>query len=248
MDPTFPNKTEHRDMLDEPTAREQLATAAREGFDNYMKWRNYNLKNEATKVYDDAKKEEWEPKEELIKQADQKYAEIGGYAGVKALMRAKWETTQWLMAKAGIHEFSAYRGILDPQVNDADIEKVPVKGSDGRDYVKLPGYTMLRNGAASTALKASVSNNWHSWKGGDKDRVVLRIRMPRTAAISVPSYGQNNAAEREVIVTGTAWKNWDAYKQTAPEFDVIPIEHHAEAPEGEDTATTSEAPQLKEAA
>ena len=177
--------------------------------------------DEAVGKYDTDARGAWETKEELMKQADDSFPEVGGYAGIKALMRAKWETTQWLLAKAGIHSLDLFRGISDDRVNLPTTEKVNDQG-----HVRLPQYTMLRNGAASTSLNSKVSNGW----GPDNERVVLRLKVPRTAAISLPSYGQNEHKEREVVVTGTAWKDWDAWKKTAPEFDDIPITRHKEAP------------------
>jgi hypothetical protein len=182
----------------------------------------------AVAKYDSEAGDAWETKAELEDKANAQFADVGGYAGIKALMRAKWETTQWLLAKAGVHTMNVFRGINDDRVNAPDTERVP----DAKGFIKLPQYNMLRNGAASTALISSVSNHWRS----DHNRVVLRLQVPRTAAISVPSYGQNEHKEREVVVTGTAWKNWDAYKKTAPEFDEVPVERHTHAPRGVPTA------------
>jgi hypothetical protein len=50
-------------------------------------------------------------KKESIEYANHTYAAIGGYEGVKAALRAKWETTQYLLDKADIPVVQAYRGI-----------------------------------------------------------------------------------------------------------------------------------------
>ena len=50
-------------------------------------------------------------KKESIDYANKTYAAIGGYEGVKAALRAKWETTQYLLDKADIPVVQAYRGI-----------------------------------------------------------------------------------------------------------------------------------------
>jgi hypothetical protein len=54
-------------------------------------------------------------------------------------------------------------------------------------------------------------------------RVVFRLQIPRTAAISIPAYGQNIYEEREVVVGGTAWKKWDAWQDRAPTFEQVPL-------------------------
>jgi hypothetical protein len=41
----------------------------------------------------------------------------------------------------------------------------------------------------------------------------------------VPAYGINVQGEHEVVIAGTAWKGWDAWAGTAPEFDRIKIGH-----------------------
>lgn len=97
----------------------------------------------------------------------------------------------------------------------------PVKaGYADEPFVKLPDMHIDRNGCASTSLKAGVSNDWD----GDEHRVVLRVQVPRTAVISVPAYGINIKAEREVVVAGTAWNKWDAWAHKAPEFGVLPMD------------------------
>jgi hypothetical protein len=55
----------------------------------------------------------------------------------------------------------------------------------------------------------------------------MRMHVPRTAVVSVPAYGLNVHGEREVIVAGTAWVNWDAWYQKAPSHDIVPHERVA---------------------
>lgn len=57
-----------------------------------------------------------ETREGLMRDCDEGYSQIGGYEGFKALIRAKWETTQWLLDKAGVHDLNLYRGIDLPDV------------------------------------------------------------------------------------------------------------------------------------
>lgn len=208
--------------------------------------------------------------------ADRNYEKIGGFSGVKALVRAKWEVSQYLLEKAGISTVQVYRGIKLPKLAEwsrtsaltpAEKEKHPyaigklvhhpvvLEGEKPQEakpteyyntpdegdrlvrehreevvgrietktvtqnWTKLPDLPIERNGAVSTSLNSSVSNGW-----GERDtRVVLRAEVPRTAVVSLPAYGQNYHKEREVIVAGTAWKNWDAWYGQAPEFDEVPM-------------------------
>lgn len=43
--------------------------------------------------------------------ANEEFKDVGGYDGIKAMMRAKWETTQYLMDRANLPTLQAYRGI-----------------------------------------------------------------------------------------------------------------------------------------
>ena len=159
-------------------------------------------------------------RDNMIVLANEKYSAIGGYAGVKAYVRAKWEVTQYLLDKAGVKELKLYRGIeLEPEIVTKifavrAMESARVIG--GQTY--LPTLAVKRNGAASTSIDAGVSNGW----GRDDNRIVLRAVVPRTAAISVPAYGINVHGEKEVVVAGTAWKSWDAWKGKAPLFEDVP--------------------------
>jgi hypothetical protein len=157
--------------------------------------------------------------------ADLSYKEIGGYAGVKAYVRAKWETTQYLLDKAGIHNLKLYRGIeLDKEKIDKLFElRAMQSAKEVEGYKFLPALQVDRNGAASTSINPAVSNDWKP----ARNRIVLRAEVPRTAAISVPAYGINMQNEREVVVAGTAWKGWDAWKETAPPFEYIPLQQAA---------------------
>ncbi|MCA1452143.1 hypothetical protein I6F35_02800 [Bradyrhizobium sp. BRP22] len=151
--------------------------------------------------------------------ADQYYPNIGGYAGVKAYVRAKWEVTQYLLDKGGIKTLQLYRGIrLPPEVIAKRFKHLPA-GRKIEGHTLMPTLEVVRNGAASTSLNAGVSNGW----GADANRIVLRIEVPRTAALSVPAYGINVHSEREVVVAGTAWKGWDAWRGTAPDFHKVPL-------------------------
>jgi hypothetical protein len=158
--------------------------------------------------------------------ADASYSSVGGWAGLRAYVRAKWETTQYLLDKAGIKTLNLYRGIsfqdhatyqkLLPLMRHYDA------GQDIAGHRYMPTLDVLRNGAASTTTDPSVANDW-----GGGDRVVLRAQVPRTAAISVPAFGINIKSEHEVVVTGTAWHGWDAWAERAPTFDDVPLKKAA---------------------
>jgi len=147
--------------------------------------------------------------------ADKRFDEVGGYEGIKAFVRGKWETSQYLMDKAGINRLNLYRAI-----NMSNLENEPrktVADMEGRKYTQFTDMPVKRNGAASTSLKDAVSNEWD----GSRGRVVLRADVPRTAVLSIPAYGINETSEREVVVAGTAWHGWDAWDGKAPMFETM---------------------------
>ncbi|HMF50182.1 MAG TPA: hypothetical protein VK603_16130, partial [Candidatus Saccharimonadales bacterium] len=167
---------------------------------------------------------------DLIKQANEKYKSIGGFDGVKALVRAKWEVSQFLLDKAGIHTVEVYRG-LKINMSDEDREKIQEvevdkwedkasKTSGATMFERIPDVNIVRNGAMSTTTSASVAN---SWSAGSGQKVVIRLDAPRTSVLSIPAYGENNASEKEVVVAGTAWNQWDAWKNNAPTFEQSPM-------------------------
>lgn len=171
--------------------------------------------------------------------ANEHYKAVGGYDGVKALMRAKWETTQYLLDRANMPIVEGYRGLTEvvkklPAVGtgggaptftefktDERTRSEHMQGADGLDYTKLPDVRVIRNGAASFTTDPSVANGW---RGGD--RVVIRSMVPRTSVLSVPAYGVNVHSEREYVVMGTAWKNWDLWYDRAPKFADMPMKPH----------------------
>jgi hypothetical protein len=155
-------------------------------------------------------------RDELTKYANDRFAAIGGYAGVKAYIRAKWETTQYLLDKAGINDLGLYRGIT---LDKAKVEEAMKGAKKVGGFTHLPTLHVDRNGAASTSVDNGVASDWD----GDADRVVLRAHVPRTAALSVPAYGINVHSEKEVVVAGTSWKNWDAWLGKAPSFESEPV-------------------------
>jgi hypothetical protein len=167
------------------------------------------------------------------KEADASYPKIGGYAGVLAYVRAKWETTQYLLDKADQNELELYRGIDLARYDKARYEQalkekafdekqmidVAYPSGSTNKYTKLPTVKVDRNGAASTTTDINVANRWKQGSGS----VVLRALVPRTAAISIPAYGVNIQSEHEVVVAGVAYKAWDACAGTAPPISKVPI-------------------------
>ena len=144
--------------------------------------------------------------------ADMEFRTVGGFEGVKAIMRATWEVSQYALEKAGEHDLALYRAVGTAFL--PDWKAVPEDGA------KLEDVTIARNGAMSTTAIRRVANDWGSTTG---DRIVLRMEVPRTAVLSVPAYGKNEAGEHEVVIVGTAWKKWDAWYKTAPDVTKVPI-------------------------
>jgi hypothetical protein len=164
----------------------------------------------------------------LKKFADSEFAGMGGYAGIKAYVRAKWEVTQYLLDKAGVRDLNLYRGIaLEKDTFEKLYRAGILKHYGARVQVAghefMPTLEVLRNGAASTTTDPDVANGWSN----SATRVVLRAHVPRTAAISIPAYGINVHSEHEVVVAGTAWKGWDAWARKAPRLEDVPLKHAA---------------------
>jgi hypothetical protein len=169
--------------------------------------------------------------------ANGRFEEIGGYEGVKAYLRAKWETTQYLLDAAGQDTLVLYRGIRFDREKFDQLKKdrVVVQGENGLEFSKLPQLHIDRNGAASTSFNPAIANGWD----GDT-AVVLRAEVPRTAVLSVPAYGVNIQSEQEVVIAGTSWKAWDAWAGRAPNPEIVPM-----APKG--SGIGNDAPLLKAA-
>ena len=164
-----------------------------------------------------------EPEEAKVR-ADRIFSSIGGYDGVKALIRAKWETTQHLLDKAGENELQLYRGLtLDKALVEKIFTKHAAAGRRVGSFTHLPTMDVKRNGAASTTTALTVANGWGGSGGG---KVVLRAVVPRTAAISIPAYGINIKSEQEVVIAGTAWKGWDVWQGQAPGLGGTPLQKH----------------------
>ena len=157
-----------------------------------------------------------------------------GIKAVQALVRAKWETTQYMLEKAGIKDLWLYRGVnlgrtseqgaaLDEQLATESTTVVrstsTYAGTITNKYVKLPGVDLKRNGAQSATVNPVVANTWSS----SNSRVVVRMQVPRTAVLSVPAYGINITAEQEVVVAGTGWTKWDAWYKVAPTTEMVPL-------------------------
>jgi hypothetical protein len=179
-------------------------------------------------------------REDVIAKANEEYKAIGGYEGVKAAIRAKWETTQYMLDKADKPSLELYRGINMPHLTG--------KESVGTFNPPSSGKVTLLNGGEVDLANATVGTQYHiasgktitkvsedpqyktqlgKWQYGEPERptnrVVIRAEVPRTAVLSVPAYGVNVHSEHEVVVTGTAWHHWDAYSERAPDAADIPV-------------------------
>ena len=160
-------------------------------------------------------------KAKIVADANRSFPRIGGYEGVKAYIRAKWETTQYLLDKAGMQTVRWYRSLdkdLPFMEKGQELIKMDSSGSHGWPYTRLPFMQLHRNGAQSGTTDASVANGW-----GGGNQIVIRAETPRTAIVSVPAYGINIQTEHEVVVAGTAWGPWDAWRGGAPTFERYPI-------------------------
>lgn len=181
--------------------------------------------------------------EQAMAYANNNFSAIGGYAGVKAAVRAKWETTQYLLDRANMPTVQAYRGISMPhtivgakqtgQFQPPVSGKVTLKTGAEENLIGKPIGASYTIKSGKTITKVSNEDNSSLPKGlgqwnyeepaETRSRVVLRADVPRTAVISVPAYGQNIHKEREVVVAGTGWKGWDAWSERAPSFDRVPM-------------------------
>ena len=147
------------------------------------------------------------------------------FGRMKAYVRGQWETNQWLMNKAGQDYIDVYRGVLIP-TEDIERSGVTMHIFGNNDYGELPSISLQRNGAQSTTSNPDVANSWGgvgSLPTVPSERVVLRIRAPRTSVISLPVYGDNEHNESETVLAGTRdrwW--WDLWRSRAPEFNVHP--------------------------
>lgn len=150
---------------------------------------------------------------------------------VRAYVRAQWETSQFLMHKAGVDEIPVYRAVFLPgnQIGSKkqEVSEEPAFSMlSSRQQQPLPDLRLQQNGVSSWTAQREVANEW----GGigsvpeGHERVVLRARIPSTAVFSLPVHGKNVESEQEVVVAGTPWKAWDAWRHDAPEFGRVPLE------------------------
>ena len=171
---------------------------------------------------------------------------------VRAYVRATWEASQWAMARQGIDHVVVYRAVFLPTDMVENTEKtkinMPAPGTavaqstyfqrknDERDYehpilTQLPQVNLKKHSAQSTTLDRTVANHWEGVfdtktpeiNAGNTTRVVLRIKVPRAAVVSLPSMGKNMQGEREIILAGTHWDAWDAWAGHAPDFADLEI-------------------------
>lgn len=161
----------------------------------------------------------------IITYANSHYSEIGGYEGLKAYTRAKWETSQFILEKAEMPVVTIYRGVIVPAstLSNMNVNKIE---SGYSTYDALPDFPLQRNGAQSATANKAIANGWNGVGVSgipDPTRIVVRAEVPRTAVLSLPVYGQNVHSEQEIVVVGTAWKKWDVFKQRAPSTSDVPI-------------------------
>lgn len=137
---------------------------------------------------------------------------------LQAFTRAQWETTQYVMAKAGVNQFDSYRGIMLNSDLLKNETKEPVIAGSGY-YDKLPNLQLQRNGLQSATSNERIANDWHGvgTLPPNATRVVLRFSAPREAAFSIPVFGQNVHSEKEIVLMGArSGIRWDAWLHRAP--------------------------------
>ena len=165
-------------------------------------------------------------KRNAINSANARLGSAEGMAKLRCHVRATWESSQYVLAKAGAKDVTVYRGLMLPgaEVNAGGIAE-RFGEHDTRAYRQLPDIHLLKNGAASTSSLPEVANNWGGIgpKPLDDRRVVLRINAPREAVLSLPVHGANIHGEQEVVLAGTKWNAWDAWEDTAPEPGKLPL-------------------------
>ena len=181
-------------------------------------------------------------RQQVIDQANKDFKDVGGYDGAKAILRAKWETSQYMLDKADTPVLNLYRGITLPHRTagtDSNWEVVAhpsgsgfalrtVLGVDANGDKTYGIYALNASGVGTaqwpTEANAKSGMALYTPKQDDRaERVVIRAEVPRTAVLSVPAFGQNIHSEHEVVITGTAWHNWDAYSGRAPRAEAVPI-------------------------
>lgn len=159
-----------------------------------------------------------------------KLMEERGLSVLQAYTRAQWETTQFVLTKAGVNNMQLYRGLmLDDKKIGPDVE-VHVPGSaysyaTDTAHHQLTQMQMQRGALQSTSLSLGVANGW----GGvghreGNTKVTVRFDVPKTSVFSLPVFGKNVQGEQEVVVAGFKdhWK-WDAWKGSAPSAEKFPI-------------------------
>lgn len=156
----------------------------------------------------------------------------------KAHVHATWAASQYALSKAGMDQVDVYRGLMldkktiealpketvPPSAEIGAIQFLPGQGAAG--YTKLPTLQLQRYGAASSSTNARIANDWNGVgaKPAESVRVVMRIKAPKEAIVSIPAFGQNIHDEEEVVVAGAKdWIAWDAWLDKAPTEDKVPI-------------------------
>jgi hypothetical protein len=165
-----------------------------------------------------------------------KRSETLGKMILKAHARATWEASQFVLRKAGKEDLTVWRGVWIAEDDLGEQEEVsePAPQVESgmnanvfrRKFTRLPQLALKRNGAASATADPSTANSWGGvhFKPANSKRVVMRMKVPRAAVLSLPCFGQNLQNEKEVVVAGTKWKAWDAWLDKAPGDDEsIPV-------------------------
>lgn len=152
-----------------------------------------------------------------------------GFDILKAYAKATWETSQYMLRRANIDNLLVWRGLFltEDVIQAAGLEGVTSNLPSKATFHRLQQLRLKKNGAASTTLLPQVANEWRGvgTNPPNSKRVVLRLRAPRTAVISLPVFGQNIHDEQEVVISGTEWGPYDFWLDEAPgDENHIPIQ------------------------
>jgi hypothetical protein len=176
----------------------------------------------------------------LVADAESKYP--GGFDTIKALVRAKWETSQLLLEKAGIKNLEVYKGMNLP-----DADKFPVKSvmAKAEVYGKVPGkpnesviteveYKKLDAKIKPRSVMSTSTNLRDAYsftgyvKGGPG--VVMVLDAPNSAALFLPIQRPRIKAkqndESEVALLGTDYNKSDVWLGKVPSKPGEPLATH----------------------
>lgn len=169
-----------------------------------------------------------------VEDFDKEYGPLYGHSAPdvikekSALLKAQWETTQWLLKDKPVPDY-LYRAVYVDKSNFESTISEAEAGLDMTDHyaqalaerrlegTKLDNLQLMRNPMNSFTSDLSVANTWDGVGEIPKGavRVVIRAKIPKEAILSTPEFGDNAYNESEYVVLGTPWE-WEAFYDKAP--------------------------------